>query len=322
MKQAEVQAALQGVRLPRPDVMTGVHAGAVREVARDAMQDLLAATNRVEERVKASVRKVVKEEVLTQAATGKRASGKRVAERMEEEGVFGVEDKRGRFIPRSEYGRMVAHVKLREAHTKGVEGLLQDHGYDLVQISEHVHKPDICTPLEGKVYSLTGNTPGWPKLPRHTPFHIGCRHVETPFIDTFLDDEEIARLQRLSASEAPVRVYTPDQLARADARRAQRERGRKLRKERERKNAAAVASGKKKPVEAVREEVASGRKRCTERVLPAPPGLRYRLRVGPQVLLSSRRRAHEQDGRSRVGQNLEGDSSPVRNEWAEPARVL
>jgi hypothetical protein len=155
-----------------------------------------------------------------------------------------------------EYARMVSHVKLRETHTKGMEGLIQEHGFDLVQISHHVHKPDICTPIEGKVYSITGNTPGWPKLPRHTPFHVGCRHVETPFVDTFLSDEKIAELQALSNQAAPVHTYTPEQLARADAKRAQRERGRKLRKERERKNAAAVASGKKKPVQAVKEEMA------------------------------------------------------------------
>jgi len=259
MKQADVQMALQGLRLTAPDSMTGVHMGAVREVARDAMQDLLAATQRVEENVKAAVRKVAREEIMTQVATGKRASGKRIAERMAEEDVYGVHDKRGRFIPMEEYARMVSHVKLRETHTKGMEGLVQEHGHDLVQISHHVHKPDICTPIEGKVYSITGNTPGWPKLPRHTPFHVGCRHVETPFVDTFLSDEKIAELQALSNQAEPVHVYTPEQLARADAKRAQRERGRKMRKEREAKNAAAVASGKKDPVEAVREEVIVGR---------------------------------------------------------------
>lgn len=257
MKQADVQMALQGLRLGAPDSMAGVHMGAVREVARDAMQDLLAATQRVEESVKAAVRKVAREEIMTQVATGKRASGKRIAERMAEEEVYGVHDKRGRFIPMEEYARMVSHVKLRETHTKGMEGLIQEHGFDLVQISHHVHKPDICTPIEGKVYSITGNTPGWPKLPRHTPFHVGCRHVETPFVDTFLSDEKIAELQALSNQAEPVYTYTPEQLARADAKRAQRERGRKLRKARERKDAAAVASGKKKPVQAVKEEVAA-----------------------------------------------------------------
>ena len=75
-----------------------------------------------------------------------------------------------------EYARMVSHVKLRETHTKGMEGLIQEHGFDLVQISHHVHKPDICTPIEGKVYSITGNTPGWPKLP-----HVhSVKHGRTP----------------------------------------------------------------------------------------------------------------------------------------------
>lgn len=261
MKQAGVQTALQGLTIPAPEALSGVHLGAVREVARDAMQDLLAATQRVEENVKAAVRKVAREEIMTQVATGKRASGKRIAERMAEEGVYGVHDKRGRFIPMEEYARMVSHVKLRETHTKGMEGLIQEHGFDLVQISHHVHKPDICTPIEGKVYSITGNTPGWPKLPRHTPFHVGCRHVETPFVDTFLSDEKITELQALSNQAEPVYTYTPEQLARADAKRAQRERGRKMRKARERKNAAAVASGKKKPVQAVREEVAAKERR-------------------------------------------------------------
>lgn len=271
LEQGVMQLAQQNVRVEPPDSSGMLHRGALQSIARDTMQDLLQATKRVEERVKDRVRDVMREDVLARVASGRRASGKEVAKRLaEEEGIFGVTDKRGRFIPMEEYARMVSHVKLRQAHTEGMEGLMQDHGFDLVQISEHVHKPDLCTPLEGKVYSLTGKTPGWPKLPRHTPFHIGCRHVETPFVDTFLSDARIDELKARSASDEPVNVYTPAQLERADAKRAQRERGRKKRKERERKNAAAVATRRKKPHQAVREEVIVGRAESDSASTPEP----------------------------------------------------
>lgn len=274
LRQGVVQFAQQGVNLPEPETMVGLHRGAVQEAARDTMQSLLQATKRTSEAVKERVRQVVQEEVLSQSATGRRADGRRIAQRLAEEGIFGVYDKRGRFIPMEEYARMVSHVKLRETHTKGMEGLMQAHGYDLVQISEHVHVPDICTPWEGKVYSLTGNTPGWPKLPKHTPFHVGCRHVETPFVDTFLDDEEIETLKAKSAAEDPINVYTPEQLEKADAKRAQRERGRKLRKARERKNEAAVASGKKKPRKALEDEIRTQLVESDEPPRPGSDGIR------------------------------------------------
>lgn len=254
LRQGVLQFAQQGIVLPEPESMVGIHLGAVQEAAKETMQSLLQATQRTGERVKKRVREVVKEEVLSQTATGRRADGRRIAKRLAEEGIYGITDKRGRFIPMDEYARVVSHVKLRETHTKGLEGLMEAHGYDLVQISEHVHAPDICTPWEGKVYSLSGNTPGWPKLPKHTPFHPGCRHVETPFVDTFLDDSEIARLQRLSASSRPVKAYTPTQLARADAQRERNQVRRQAKKARQREAAARVASGRQRPLDALRSE--------------------------------------------------------------------
>ncbi|MBI3926099.1 MAG: hypothetical protein HY319_11200 [Armatimonadetes bacterium] len=207
MRQGQKQFQDQEVRVGTSFNL--VHQRGVEAVVKDSFGDLLAATQKVETRVKRSVRQVVKAETEGLLTTGRRADrhvAKRIADRLVEEQIFGVTAKNGRWTPMEEYARLVAHTKLRQSHTEGLETLLQEHGFDLVQISAHVHKPDLCTPLEGKVFSLSGEDDRFPRLPRHTPFHPGCRHVETPFVDTFRSEAELNQLRAQSATSKPINI--------------------------------------------------------------------------------------------------------------------
>ena len=65
----------------------------------------------------------------------------------------------------------------------------------------------------GKVYSLTGHSTKYPQLPKHTPFHPNCRHRETPFIETFRSDEELARIREESNTQGQITVQDPEKLA-------------------------------------------------------------------------------------------------------------
>lgn len=182
---------------------------AIDAIAQETMGDLLAATRRTEEWVKDRVRRVVLEETRGMAATGIRGvdGAARITERLADENIFGVFDKNGSFISMDEYARTVAHIKLREAQTRGTEAMLLDNGYDLVQVSTHTHRPDSCSQYEGKVFSLTGRTPGYPRIERHTPYHPGCRHCETPYVTTFRSNAEIASDQAESNRQGPIIVY-------------------------------------------------------------------------------------------------------------------
>lgn len=228
---------------------TQVHRKAVEQLARETMGDLLQATQRVETRAKDRIRRVVLEELRGAGATGMRGTdaGRRVAERLAEGGVFGIEDRRGRFIPIDQYAKVVANTKLREAHTTGTERNLQDHGFDLVRISTHLHLPDVCSQYEGKVYSLSGRTPGYPRLERHTPYHPSCRHVQLPHVETFRSDAENDRIRAESNRPEQITVYSRAQLDGLKDARTKRERFLRARREIRRRDDVAVASGTKPP---------------------------------------------------------------------------
>ena len=57
-----------------------------------------------------------------------------------------------------------------------------DTGMDLVQISVHAGACAMCVPVQGQVYSISGQTPGFPVLTPEvrTPLHPWCGHRMLP----------------------------------------------------------------------------------------------------------------------------------------------
>ncbi len=77
------------------------------------------------------------------------------------------------FTP-EEYSELVARTRTREAAAQGtVNGAVQ-YGMDLVQIDVHGDACPFCRTRMGRVYSVTGNHPDFPKLDRKPPFHPNC----------------------------------------------------------------------------------------------------------------------------------------------------
>ena len=218
---------------------------AVASVTDEMTRDLLSATRRTSEHVKDRVRRVVLEETRSMTATGIRGvdEAQAIADRLAQERIFGVHAKDGSFIPMDEYARTVAHIKLREAQTAGTERMLLDNGFDLVRISTHAHRPDTCSPFEGKVYSITGRTPGYPLLQRHTPYHPGCRHCETPYIETFRSQGEIDRVRAESNATGPIVVYSAEAMQAIQEQQRKRARFLRARRLLRRQDEAAVIAG-------------------------------------------------------------------------------
>lgn len=103
----------------------------------------------------------------------------------------------GRRINAVHYSRMVAVTRTREAATLGVINTMIHHGIDLVRVSSHPHKKDICTPFDGKIFSISGQDRRFPRLDQlpngGPPFHPFCLHVLLPFVIELSSEEEIAR---------------------------------------------------------------------------------------------------------------------------------
>lgn len=156
------------------------------------------------------------------------------------EGVTCFTDKAGREWRLSTYGAMVLRTVTAQAQVMAV--LTADPGRDLYQISEIGTTCPICAPLEGRVYSRSGQDPDFPplawafgKIDPDGPdtlentwlnIHPCCLHSLFPFTTAGKTEAEIERLKRFSSftlnppthdprSEAQIQAYRDKQRDRA-----------------------------------------------------------------------------------------------------------
>jgi len=105
------------------------------------------------------------------------------------------------------YGELVANTATRMTATEGALNATIANGGDLVQITVHSGACPMCLPVQGKVFSITGQTPGFPVLTNEnkTPLHPKCRH-ETIGVDAdFLRERGVyGRIQELSSQKRPI----------------------------------------------------------------------------------------------------------------------
>lgn len=83
---------------------------------------------------------------------------------------------RGRNFRIGKYIDLVAGVRLREAATEATINSAKEYDHDLVEIPYKMNSCPKCIPYEGKKYSISGETPGYPILEVRTPLHPKCRH--------------------------------------------------------------------------------------------------------------------------------------------------
>jgi hypothetical protein len=115
--------------------------------------------------------------------------------RLERSGITGFIDAKGRKWKLTAYTNMVIRTTTGEATNRAVANSVLGRGLDLVRVDKHPHPTDACTPYDGKVFSLTGRTPGYPVLEVVPPFHPNCKHSILPARENFTD----TRAQQLAA---------------------------------------------------------------------------------------------------------------------------
>jgi hypothetical protein len=84
----------------------------------------------------------------------------------------------GRNYNAGKYADLVARVRMRDAATQATLNSAAEYDHDLVEIPYKDNSCEICQKIEGQVYSISGNTPGYPVLTeeKKTPIHPRCRH--------------------------------------------------------------------------------------------------------------------------------------------------
>lgn len=158
--------------------LVGIHLDAARALYASLADDLEQATLYVEKASSRTLRKVALNEVLVGQLAGRpqAKNAEAIAENLKSRGVRGFKDSKGREWKLERYAKMAASQAQSEAVTTAVLNRAVENGFDLVRISEHVNACGECRKYEGKVYSITGTTPGYPLLEVAPPYHPHCAH--------------------------------------------------------------------------------------------------------------------------------------------------
>ncbi len=170
------------------------------------------------------------------AATGEKlASGstvrqmqKNLVDKLQKQGFMTVQygsGERAYQVSLDAYAEMVARSTTREAGNLARETQLTENGYDLVKMTKHYPTCEKCAPLQGRVYSISGNDKRFPPLSRafRPPYHNvhpRCRHSVHAYIESLRTDEEIAEAIERSnkpftdeRSDAEKSLYSDQQAA-------------------------------------------------------------------------------------------------------------
>lgn len=141
-------------------------------------------------------------------------------------GITAIRDKNGREIRLDTYASMIARTTVREATNLGTLNEMAELGNDLVQMTNHSSACPLCGPLEGRVYSISGNDKRYPPLSAafgrgFRTIHPNCGHSVTPYIEDFDDDATTTRafsrrpINQDPRSKAEIESYQRVQSAKA-----------------------------------------------------------------------------------------------------------
>lgn len=160
----------------------GPHEAAVEAMAGQLDSRLVLSRATIGRNARDVFARVVNEQVEVGLAAGetRRAVSAQIREELLREGTTAFVDRAGKRWGLDVYAEVAARTATREAVSIGTANRCLELGQDLVQITQHANACDICKPFENKIFSLTGETPNYPKAEILPPYHPRCRHVATP----------------------------------------------------------------------------------------------------------------------------------------------
>lgn len=103
-----------------------------------------------------------------------------VKQRLQENGLSALKDKAGKRWSFETYSEMLVRTKAVEARNQGLANKMVQYGYDLVQVTASGSDHPACRKWEGKILSVSGQTPGYPTLAdaqNDGLFHPNCVHA-------------------------------------------------------------------------------------------------------------------------------------------------
>ena len=187
---ASVLAAAGVTEIPS---MVGIDKRAIIELQKVFDNQIYDGINQVKKNIHSVVRKMALEQKISGGKLKDKVSD--AVEFLSKQNIFTFEDKLGRVHSLENYARMAIKTIQTAAINKSVFNASLQLKNDLVKMSSHSTSCPICAMYQGRVYSITGKTKGYPPLSAinnenvvaYGTIHPNCRHRFTVYIKK-LDD--------------------------------------------------------------------------------------------------------------------------------------
>lgn len=180
-----------------------IHQRAAQEIMDEAFYSILEASDNMSADAKRRIEDAVRtanERSLTEGISRREATKQAIAD-TNNRGITGIVAKNGAQIPADKYMAGVVHYHQRKAHVTGAENMITQNGLDLIYVNFVGITCEFCAKYQGRVYSISGNDPRFPKLEIRPPYHSHCVHSISAWIEEYTPADEVERM--LTTSNRP-----------------------------------------------------------------------------------------------------------------------
>ena len=193
-----LQAFEEQLKLLKIDTytFTALHTKAIELITENMINSLNNAVDVVGRRTEDAIRDIGLSSTADKFATGYtiRQQQKQLKEELLDKNITCIKDKLGRNINVTSYATMVARSVVAETQNTCIKNLAKEYGHDLVKMTHHATSCHICSPYEGKIYSISGKDEKYPPLSSVPGFgagynniHPNCRHRIAIFLSKYND---------------------------------------------------------------------------------------------------------------------------------------
>jgi len=193
-----------------------IHQRAAQAIMDEAFYSILEASDHMSADAKRRIEdasRIANERSLLEGVSRRQATRDAVAQ-LNQQGITGMIAKNGARIPADKYMAGVVHYHQRKAHVTGAENMIVQNGIDLVYINYVGITCELCAKYQGRVYSISGRDPRFPKLEVRPPYHSHCVHSLSAWIEEYTPAGEVERMIQQSnrpfvdnRTEANIRRY-------------------------------------------------------------------------------------------------------------------
>jgi len=162
------------------------HRSAMNMLLKDAYLDfgntMVSVVKGAERILSDTAKRQIRANIVTGEITGAsvREISKDIISTLEDEGFRVLITRAGTRWSLDSYAEMLARTHLIKSGNEGVVNRTREAGSDIVEVLEQDPQDDICEEMDGKIFSISGDSENYDKLDDFPPFHPNCRGTLLP----------------------------------------------------------------------------------------------------------------------------------------------